>query len=457
MSFVDETRVFLFDAEGGVEELDQFQGFSLTERTLVAANVTRGRLLQVTPTAVRLVDAEGGTVISEAFPDAGNNINIASANENTLLYAMGSTVVLTDLSGDLRELGRREFEYEVSCVNIPESSSAVCVVGLWTSSAVLILSSPTLATMSEEILGGVDSVAIPRSLLLARVIEGGPPTLLVAMGDGTLFTFSVNENDCSLSQKKSIILGTQSMYFQTLAKRDGLVNVFATSDHPSLIYGSEGRIMYSAVTADKATHVTAFNARTFPGAVVVATEGDLKLALVDPLRTIHVQTLPIGDLVRRIAHSKEKKLFGVATIHLRTDLATGDDRFKCFFRVVDEVVFGLLDSIELNDMELVECLVCAKMGNGDGTFTDRFMVGTGYQDPTKDECEKGRIIVIEVSEEKKLKVATQLEVKGAVKGLQMVEGKLVATLNKAVGDPTHHSSGCWWLIPYSILGCALRL
>lgn len=413
--------------------MDEFKKFSLTERTLVSGNVVGGKLLQVTPSGALLVDTESGAIISELSLGVERKINMASANADTLIYVVGgSTVFVTDLGSGFEQTGQRSFDNEIACLTIPLAPSRVCAVGQWTISAVSVLALPTLETLSEEVLTGAESVAVPRSLLLANILEGQPPTLLVAMGDGTLFTFAVNETNCMLTQKKSIVLGTQSVYFQPIPRQNGLVHVFATCDHPSLIYGSEGRIAYSAVTADKATHVTSFNAQGFPNAVVVASEEDLKLAIVDPQRATHVRTLPIGDIVRRVAHSKERQLFGVLTINLQIDKTTGDEQFKCYIRVVDEVMFDLIDSFELQATELAESIVCAELDNGDGTFSERFVVGTGYQDQDRDESTKGRIVVFELSEDKKLRVATELIVRGTCKALDMVDGKIVAALNKTV-------------------------
>lgn len=433
VSFIDETRIFRFDSDGDVEELDHFKGFALSEKTLVSGNAVGDKLLQVTSSGARLVDMERGTVVSEMNIGMDRKISMASANEDTLIYVVdGSSVFVSNLKANFEVVGKRSFDNEIACLTIPPAPSKVCVIGQWTTSAVLVLALPTLETLSEEFLAGAESVVVPRSLLLANVLEYQPPTLLVAMGDGTLFTFVVNENDCSLSQKKSIVLGTQSVYFQPIPRPNGLVHVFATCDHPSLIYGSEGRIAYSAVTADKATHVTSFNAEGFPNAVVVASEVDLKLAIVDPQRATHVRTLPIGDVVRRVAHSVKRQVFGAVTINLQLDKTTGNEHFQCYVRVVDEVMFGLIDSFELQEAELVESIICVELDNGDGTCSERFVVGTGYQDENKDESTKGRIVVFELTNGKKLKLAAELVVRGTCKGLDMVNGKIVAALNKTV-------------------------
>ncbi|KAI5843023.1 mono-functional DNA-alkylating methyl methanesulfonate N-term-domain-containing protein [Morchella snyderi] len=433
VSFIDETRVFQFHQDDDPEELERFGGFSLGERTLIAGNVTDGKLLQVTPSGARLINTGSGEISSQLDLRGKGIINMASANEDTLIYVInGSTLFAVDLKADLKEIGTRSFSNEISCLTISIVSSTICAVGQWTTSAVSILTLPGLETLSEEILVRTENSAIPRSLLLARILQDQPPTLLVAMGDGTLFTFSVHEESYLLSQKKSIVLGTQSVYFQPIPLGNGLVNVFATCDHPSLIYGLEGRIAYSAVTADRTTHVTPFNAHGFPNSVAMATEEDLKLAVLDFTRSTHVRNLSTGDVVRRVAHLKTREVFGVLTINLYQDLTTGDEQFKCYVKVVDDITFTMIDFYELQEAELIESIMCANLSNGDETFSERFIVGTGFQEKSKDETTRGRILVFELSDDRKLKLAAELVVRGSCKGLDFVNGKIVAALNRTV-------------------------
>ncbi len=68
-------------------------------------------------------------------------------------------------------------------------------------------------------------------------------------------------------------------------------------------------------------------------------------------------------------------------------------------------------------------------------FGEMFVVGTSL---LKDENEgpeeetRGRIIVFEVDQERRLRRVTDLEVRGACRSLAMCEGKVVAGLVKAV-------------------------
>ncbi|KAG0134320.1 mono-functional DNA-alkylating methyl methanesulfonate N-term-domain-containing protein [Tuber indicum] len=433
VSFIEETRIFKFDNSGEIEELYEFMGFALNQRTILAQSVVGGRFLQVTATAVKLVDVRSNTLIAESYPDKSLTITMASANQDLLIYAMGPTLVLLNLARDLEEHIRTTFENEISCLNMPSSPSKICAVGFWTVSLVLILSVQSFSILSQEILSQEDSAATPRSLLFARLLENGPPTLLVALGDGSMFTFALNETTCGLSERKHIILGAQPIRFQSIPGGNGGVTVFATCDHPSVIYGSDGRIVYASVTADKPTYVTSFNSPSFPDAVVIASEDDLKLSVVDPVRTMHVQSLPVGDVVRRIAYSKEKNIIAIVTVSKVPDTRTGDYLYSSCIRLVDNTAFSVVDSYELNELELVESLASGKICGGNGLLSEGFIAGTVYPGGGRDESEKGRIIVFNASETKRIKLIVSHDTPGSVNGIQIVgEGKFVAAIGREV-------------------------
>ena len=141
-----------------------------------------------------------------------------------------------------------------------------------------------------------------------------------------------------------MILGTQQADFALLprgtiasapATQQHLENVFATCEHPSLIYGSEARMVYSAVTAAvNAQSICAFDCAAYPNAIAIATaDAEVRLAIVDEERTTHVRTLEVGETVRRLAYSAAAKAFGLGTI-TRT-LVQGQEEVVSRFRLVD--------------------------------------------------------------------------------------------------------------------------
>lgn len=432
VSFVDETRVFKFSSEGEAEEVDDYKGLSLSKGTLLASNLPQGRLLQITSCSVRLLDLENGMLVSEWSSPEGQAITAASANDQHVALSIGGVeAVILSLPEELRVVTRKSFgaQSQIACLTIPSILSEICIIGFWQSATVAILRLHTLEDI-ETVTVGDEAGAVPRSVLLTQVLPEQPPTLFVAMADGNVITFSVDKNKFTLFAKKSIILGTQHADFEALPRGDGLFNVFATCEHPSLIYGSEGRIVYSAVTAEKATCICQFDSEAYPGAIAIATPEDLKIALVDTERTTHVQTLRVHETVRRVAYSTKLKAFGLGTIRrtLRENVELVQSRFK----LADEVLFKELDTYKLNDDELVESVIRADLDEGHGKISERFIVGTACLDDERNGSIRGRIIVFEVTQERTLKVVTELGVKGACRALGVVAGNIVAALIKTV-------------------------
>lgn len=441
MSFIDETRVFKFDDEGEAEELDSFNGFSMDDETLTACYLPGERLLQVTPSRIRIVDATGGMMHSEFVSES--KIVAADVNRDLLVCNFGNTTIvvysLEENVNEIKEVNSRTFEHEIACIFAFSDYPDVCAIGFWTSSAVALLSLPNLKTIAEESLGG--GVTMPRAIAIANIIEGQSPSLLIAMGDGTLITFSTNDK-WALSQKKSIALSTQAFSFQ-LIPRDENLSVFASCANPSLIYSDGGRIMYSAVTAENVTHLAPFNAQGFPNSVVLVSNGEVKISTIETTRNSHYKTLRIGDVVRRVAYSKERQVYGVVTIAAWLDSLAMEERYACFVKVVDDYEFAVVDSYELEANELVESIICVQLDNGDGGKSDKFLVGTGkLPDPVEmredgsQECEEGRLLVFELMEERKLLLIAELKLKGSVRCIDMVGENIVLARNKTVGFPS---------------------
>jgi len=197
-----------------------------------------------------------------------------------------------------------------------------------------------------------------------------------------------------------------------------------------MIYGDEGRINYSAITAEDASCVCPLNSEAYPGAIAIVTKDELKLALVDEERTTHVQTLPVNETVRRIAYSAELKAFGLGTI--KRTLQNSYEVIESHFKLVDEIAFQELDTYVLKEDELVECCIRTKFAHEDGDLPERFVVGTSYMDEDDAENVRGRILVFEVTEERRLHLLSETTVKGACRCLAMCDGKIVAALIKTV-------------------------
>ncbi|KAK4984631.1 hypothetical protein LTR50_006481 [Elasticomyces elasticus] len=435
VSFINHTRVLHFDEVGEIEELPKLNVMSLDESTLFASSPPGNRALQVTPSNVRLMDLKTDTFLSDWQPADDQSITAVTATDDFVLVASrGTNLTVLSLKGaTLPVQAQRSFDAssQIACVAMSSILPNICIVGFWQNAAFLIMDLQSLETISTNRVEEDNVAAVPRSLLIANVVHDQSPTLFVGMADGTVVTYSIDPENYSLSSRKSMILGTQEAQFKALPRGDGLVNVFATCEHPSLIYGSEGRIVYSAVTAEKATCVCPMDTIAFPDSIVIASADDLKLARVDEERTTHVQSLPIHETVRRVAYSPDLKAFGLGTI--KRTLRDSIEEVESHFKLTDEVLFQELDTYPLNQDELVEAVIRAKLDDGSGELAERFIVGTAYlEDEDNAEKVKGRILVFEVTAERKIKVVSEIATKGACRCLATCQGNIVAALTKTV-------------------------
>ena len=440
VTFVDETRIFKFDAQAAVEEVDGFCGLNFSEATLLAANLPERKILQVCGSGALVADLESGMTISEWKP-SGSNVKITAACsslENLLLVVGGTTLQVLDVANQLNPVSSKAFSptSEIASVTMPPSPSNVCIISFFQSASIAVLDLSSLTTVHEQSLGE-PGAALPRSVLVANVLSSCNPTLFIAMADGTVITFSFDSQKHVLGSMNRIVLGSEPVFFKLLPRDmdSGLFNVFASCEQPSLIYASEGRIIYSAINSDKASRVCHFNSEAYQGAIAIATPTELKLAMIDTERTTQLETLPIGETVRCVSYSPTQQIFGMGCV--RRILESGAEGLVSSVKIADEITFKELDSYELNDGELIECIISTgqlEAGDEDASFNEMFVVGTSLLEipETSDDTTKGRIIVFEVNKDRKLKRVTELGVKGACRSLAMCEGKVVAGLVKTV-------------------------
>ena len=429
VSFLSETRIFQFSPDGDVEEVNNFAGMQLSESTLLALNLPGGRLLQVVSSSVGLIDLENGMVISEWSPGSALSISGAAANDSNVLLSIGGLeLVSLRVSDILEKRANKSFkeEKQISCIHISDSFSAG-IVGFWQGSVVAIFDLETLEELRQEKIS--ENTSVPRSILLTRLFESKNPTLIIALADGDIVTYTFDISNFSLSEKKTTTLGTHQAHLKAIPLANGLFIVFAACDHPSVIYGSDDRIIFSAITAEDALCVCPFDSEQYPGSIGVATSSDLRITSIDTERTTHVQTLSVSETVRRIAYAPKLKAFGLGTI--KRSLEGNEERVESRFKLVDEVLFKELDTLPLNSEELVESVMCARLDGGDGALEERFVIGTAYLDDDEQNA-RGRLIVVEVTEDRQLKIVTQLSVRGACRCLGVMDDKIVAALVKTV-------------------------
>ncbi|CZT45510.1 related to UV-damaged DNA-binding protein [Rhynchosporium secalis] len=446
VSLPTETRVFTFDGQE-IEEVDSFRNLQMDCQTLLAMNLPDGMMLQVTEASVAISGPGPSYGAAEWKPPQEKSITSASANDGHILVSASGTVLVSlDVKQGLKEVAAWTLEQgnEIACVHVPSAISGIGFVGFWKSGTVSVLNLSNLEVIFSENLTRKNNASIPRHIVLAQILpeKSSGPTLFVAMEDGVVLTFSVDKLSHSLSGRKSIILGTQHAQLHILPRKGGLSNVLATCEHPSLIYGSEGRINYAAVTVEDATSACSFNSELFPDSVVVATSTNLKISEIDTERRTHVRTLPMGRTVRRIAYSPAERAFGIGCIERQ--LRKGEEEVISTFTLVEDMSFGRVGQPyvfeDSNGPELIECILrtqlpSSRLGNdAQHELVERFVIGTSFLDEelSQENNVKGRILVFGIDDNRNPFLVSSHNLKSACRRVAMMDGKIVAALTKTV-------------------------
>jgi DNA damage-binding protein 1 len=441
LSFADETRLLLFDSSGGVQEIEEYNGIVLNEQTLLATNVENGtavRVLQVTRSSVHLLDLEGGKSGGIWSPPDGEHITSAAANQEALAICFGGrSIVIFDIRSSLKLHSQWDkAARQISCLSLSDLLGSSIIIGYWglrADDASIEIRDFRTQALLQSIPVNDDEPSLPRSILVSGIskINSSNPTMFVSMADGHVVTFEVDSKTFAAKPQKKTLLGTREAELRELTYPDGHTHsVFVASEHPSLIYDADGRITFSAVDSDQIGSVCSFNTDAFPDAIVFATLKEIKIGRIDYERTTHVQPLQIGQTPRRLAYSRALKSFGIGTVS-RT-IEEGAEISSSCFQLVDEVMFKELDSYELNQDELIEAVIRAELDDGYGQMVERFLVGTSFVDDANIGEFRGRILVFEITEDRTIRVITQHNTRGACRCLGIMDGRIVAAMNKTV-------------------------
>ncbi|KAJ3493431.1 hypothetical protein NLG97_g4734 [Lecanicillium saksenae] len=446
-SFVMETRIFRFGVDGDIEEVYEFSGMNLEMETLVARNLPNGHLLQVTTTDVAVLDPENGMKISSWTNEDRGEITAASSNGKWVLLCVdGSILVSLNIEKDLATCVQRYQgadnsgqSDQISCLHASPDLTDYGVVGWWNSGKITIVDLATLSAKHGETLQQTsDAASVPRDIAMVQLHPQNTSgvTLLVALEDGTVINFNVSEN-MNLSGKKSVTLGSSPARLHILPEPDGTSSIFATTEHASLIYSSEGRIIYSATTADDATYVAPFDSEAFPDSILLSTDKHVRLCHVDKERLTHVKSLPVYETVRRVAYAPGIKAFALGCI--KKELIHNEEIITSSVKLVDEIIFQELGApLQLNassTLEMVESVIRSELPDHTGTLAERFIVGTSFvTDAEVGEAgeTRGRILVLGVDEERQLYTIVSHNLKGACRCLSVMDEYIVAGLSKTV-------------------------
>ncbi|XP_025085056.1 DNA damage-binding protein 1-like [Pomacea canaliculata] len=473
MSFVGQSRVLMLSGEE-VEETE-LPGFDGDSQTFVCINITPDQMLQITQRSVRLVSlTDQGLLCEWTIRPEGRNISLASCNTTQAAIAAGSELHYLELApGKITHVGHTVMEHEIACLDITplkegEGRAQLIAVGLWTDISARILRLPSFESLHVEMLGGE---IIPRSILMSTF--EGLHYLLVALGDGSLFYFSLNPDTGMLSEKKKVTLGTQPTVLRPFRSLS-TTNVFACSDRPTVVYSSNHKLVFSNVNLREVNHMCPLNSEGYQDSLALANDSTLMIGTIDEIQKLHIRTIPLGESPRRIAYQEASQTFGV--ISMRTDISEssggsgagpirpsastqaqtissstgssvakplgissasggdmndfvcGDEQEVHSLLVIDQHTFEVLHAHQLMPNECATSLISARLGDDPNTY---YIVGTALVHPEEAEPKQGRIIVFHYAEGKVTQVGEK-EIKGAAYSMAEFNGKLLASINSSV-------------------------
>ncbi|XP_048584985.1 DNA damage-binding protein 1 [Nematostella vectensis] len=466
LSFVGQSRVLSLSGEE-VEETE-IPGFSDDQQTYYSGNVTGAQLIQVTAASVRLVNCETRQLVSEWKHPSAKNISVASCNTEQVVAAVGSELYYIEIMpGELRQISQVTLEYEVACLDITptvegKSRADMVAVGLWTDISVRVLQLPKLNQLHVQMLGGE---IIPRSIL--KTAFEGIHYLLCALGDGTLFYFTMDPMTGALAECKKVTLGTQPTMLRTF-KSLSTVNVFACSDRPTVIYSSNHKLVFSNVNLKEVNFMCPLNSQGYPDSLALANDGSLTIGTIDEIQKLHIRTVPLGESPRRIAYQEATQTFGVISVRIEISepgtsgtvplhpsasttahnvsssvgtgvsgsasssapdgITFGDEMEIGSLLIIDQHTFEVTHAHQLHDNEQATSLMSCTLSDDPHTY---YCVGTAYVFPEEPEPKAGRLLLFHLSEGKLVQVAEK-EVKGAVYSLVEFNGKVLAGINSTV-------------------------
>mmetsp|Transcript_6838 Transcript_6838/g.17214 ORF Transcript_6838/g.17214 Transcript_6838/m.17214 type:complete len:1079 (-) Transcript_6838:121-3357(-) len=422
VSFVGETRVLcISDDELDEVELD---GFVQAERSVHCGDWAGGAILQATASVVQLVDKATFRCLARWSPPPAEKINLAASTATQAVVALGGGVLVLleqDGAGGLREAAKCTLPNEVSAISLATlpGGATVALVGLWTELTINIIRLPELTVVTTESLGGD---VIPRSVLACSFDDAW--FVLCGLGDGTLMNYRLDTGALALSSRKKISLGTKPVQLGTFSSK-GRAHVFAASDRPTIIHSRNGKLLYSNLDSKEVNYMCPFNAVKFPDSLSIASEGTLRIGTIDDIQKLHIRTVHLHEMPRRIAHQAETHTFALATLqftHVR-----GKEQETAFLRLVDDQTFTILASYELEPQENPLSLISLFFSDGQ----QYYVLGTAYCADHDPEPSKGRILVFSVAD-RQLKLHASKEVRGAVYSLEAFSGKLLAGVNNNV-------------------------
>jgi DNA damage-binding protein 1 len=147
----------------------------------------------------------------------------------------------------------------------------------------------------------------------------------------------LQNDDLSLEHHTSISLGTTPLKLSTFLS-NGSRLVFCSSDRPTVIYSRSDKLTYSNVNLRQVSCVCPFNSNVSENGLAIATDGQLKIGVVETVQKLHIKSIHIGETVRRIHYHQTSESFGIISSRQVTK-ANGEIEELSSFKLLDGKTF----------------------------------------------------------------------------------------------------------------------
>lgn len=409
----------------------------MSSATLFALRAN-GKLIQVTSKGVALFSEQEGLISTWKALD-GDAITFATGNEDCLLVVVGGRMLvnldLRNASRGLTPRKRKTLLMDISCLIVPKADPEIAVLGFWGSSGMMIIDLESFAILTSDLLAEGENGAVPRSLVLTWLVSPELPTLLVGMADGTLYSFSYNPMDKSISDPSKIYLGDNPIRLFEIPRTDELNGVYAACGQSSIIYGSHEHLVYSKSTAQNVRYAAPIRTRDEGlNYVAFASADSLNVEALATDRSIHTTSYAADSIVRRIVHWKEKRIIAAVLANIDRNPVTKIDIMEGCLKIYDDAEFGVYDSHDLRSGEIPETVSLVKVPDENGKLTEMLAVGTVFISGGDSDVERGRLLLFKLVNDKKLRLVLEQDLGlGAIRSIQDIEGRLV------IGSALHAS------------------
>ncbi|KAI9026659.1 CPSF A subunit region-domain-containing protein [Phycomyces nitens] len=425
ISLLHSTRLVQYDYRTmSMGEVADFSNFCYDEPTVATAITSQGNIIQVTPSCVWLMPYSYSCKQSSRWspPEPGAQIYVAYTTTNTCVisYGKGNLVSLNTRDFTLSVKKQRTFDNEISCIYVsPEvknnSGKRYVAIGLWGGQDVKLLNLSDLSTVWEN---KIEAGTVPKDVRYTRL--GEYDYFLVGLGDGRLVYFCSKDG---MKSQREISIGIGKLSFHSF-EINGESAIFVSSDRPTIITSSHGKLVYSSVNAEEIFGFCTFNCPNKEKYSLLATSTELVFGWIDNKRSLHSIKFPLDQRMgRKLAYHEESKTIAIGTVQTK---AENDVSFnKGWLQIFDAYTLKCVDTIDLLENELIESLLTTKI---EGYPTSFLFVGTAILGEDDSDPDNGRILIYKVCDRHTYSLIDVVEVPGVVYDIQSIKGSIVASV-----------------------------